>query len=48
MKTLNQAELLSIARLKQKGTPLLDIADRIGITLYELKMVLNWIKKTCK
>ncbi len=41
MKDLNKAEILSIQRLKQKGLQLYEIADRIGITVEDVKFVLK-------
>jgi len=39
-KLLNNAEILCIIRLRQKGNPLWDIAQRIGITVSQVKRVL--------
>jgi len=39
MKELNEAELLSIKRLRAKKTHESDIADRIGISVKELRTV---------
>lgn len=41
MKDLNKAEILSIKRLLQKGLRLYEIADRIGITVEDVKLVLK-------
>ncbi len=41
VKILNEAELLSIKRLKIKGVKLQDIADRIGIPVERVKQILK-------
>lgn len=41
LENLNEAELLSIKRLKEKGVPLNDIANRIGVKVSVIKLVLK-------
>ncbi len=43
-KTLNEAELLSIKRLKENGVPYEYIASRIGISIERVKSIC--IRKT--
>jgi DNA-binding CsgD family transcriptional regulator len=38
-KMLNEAELLSIKRLRKKKVPYQDIADRIGISIERIKAI---------
>lgn len=38
-KILNEAEMLSIKRLRQKKVPYEDIADRIGISVERVKAI---------
>jgi len=38
-KMLNEAELLSIKRLREKKVPYEDIADRIGISVERVKAI---------
>jgi DNA-binding CsgD family transcriptional regulator len=38
-KILNEAEILSIKRLKAKKVPYQDIADRIGISIERVKAI---------
>lgn len=38
-KMLNEAELLSIKRLREKKVPYQDIADRIGISVERVKAI---------
>jgi hypothetical protein len=38
-KMLNEAEMLSIKRLKAKKVPYVDIADRIGISVERVKVI---------
>ena len=38
---LNEAEILSIKRLRQKGLTYYDIAERIGISVRQVKHVLK-------
>lgn len=41
-KILNEAEILSIKRLINKGVPFQDIADRIGIPVSQVR---EWVPK---
>lgn len=41
MANLNEAQLLSIKRLKGKGVPLDDIADRIGVHVSTIKLIIK-------
>lgn len=41
MANLNEAQLLSIKRLRSKGVPLGDIADRIGVEVSTIKLVIK-------
>ena len=38
-KMLNEAELLSVKRLREKKVPYQDIADRIGISVERVKAI---------
>lgn len=38
-KILNEAEILSVKRLREKKVPYADIADRIGISVERVKAI---------
>jgi hypothetical protein len=44
-KMLNEAELLSIKRLREKKVPYQDIADRIGISVERVKDICKQKRK---